>query len=167
MSVPKLKSLHCDTTFVIHLWYKCDTTFGRTIFFHLFIFSWRIIALQYCVGFWNVSTWTSHRHCVSPTHWTSLLPSLSQSARFELHASYSKIPLAIYFTHGTIHVSMLVSPFISLSPFPTVSKVCSVCLCLHCCPANRFIGMYHLSRFDMYVLIHNICFSFSDLLYSA
>ena len=173
-----------------------------------------------------------------------LPPNLSQSTRFELHVSYSKIPLAIYFKqkfHGwrslegcsprgrwgsdtiarlhfhfsfscigegngnplqcsclenprdggarwaaiygvaqsqtwlkqlssssnSIHVSMLLFPFISLSSLPTVSKVCSVHLCLHSCPANRFVSMNHLSRFYMYVLIHNICFSLSDLLHCA
>ena len=29
--------------------------------FYKFIFNWRIIALQYCVGFCHISTWNSHR----------------------------------------------------------------------------------------------------------
>ena len=32
------------------------------IFFNLFIFYWRIIAFQYCVGFCYISTWISHRY---------------------------------------------------------------------------------------------------------
>ena len=52
-----------------------------------------------------------------PPAYTSLPPPtpsypsrLSQSARFP--ASYSEFPLAIYFTHGNLHVSMLVSQFL-------------------------------------------------------
>ena len=33
----------------------------------------------------------------------------------------SKFRLAIYFTRGNVYVSMLLSPFIQLSPSPTVS----------------------------------------------
>ena len=74
------------------------------VFNYLFIFSWRIIALQYCVGFCRTSTWVSHRYTYIP----SLLnlpptshPILSLWAvtdpQFE---SYDKFPLAIYFTYG-------------------------------------------------------------------
>ena len=31
-------------------------------YFNLFIFNWRIIALQYCIGFYDISTWISHRY---------------------------------------------------------------------------------------------------------
>ena len=31
-------------------------------YFNLFIFSWRIIALQYCIGFYDISAWISHRY---------------------------------------------------------------------------------------------------------
>ena len=67
-----------------------------------FIFNWRIIALQYCVGFCHISAWISHKYTYVPPSWISL-PSptsshafmLSQSTRFELPASYSKFQLAI------------------------------------------------------------------------
>ena len=35
-------------------------------FFNLFIFNWRIIALQYCVGFCHISAWSSHRYKYVP-----------------------------------------------------------------------------------------------------
>ena len=43
-------------------------------FFKLFIFSWRIIALHYCVGFYQTSTWISHgyTYALLPTHPTPL-----------------------------------------------------------------------------------------------
>ena len=35
-------------------------------FFFKFIFNWRIITLQYCVGFCHTSTWISHRYTHVP-----------------------------------------------------------------------------------------------------
>ena len=50
--------------------------------------------------------------------------------------------------------------------FPSVSKVCSLCLHLYSYPANRFISTI-FSRFCTYVLIYEIGFSLSDLLHSV
>ena len=36
-------------------------------FSNVFIFNWRIIALQYCVGFCQTSTWISHRYTYVPS----------------------------------------------------------------------------------------------------
>ena len=55
----------------------------------------------------------------------------------ELPESYSKSPLAIYFTYGDMYVSMLLSHFAPPSPSLPVSTSL-LCLRLHCCPANRF-----------------------------
>ena len=72
--------------------------------------------------------------CVITEHW------------FALPESYSKFPLAICFTYGSVYVSMLLSPFVPPSLSLTLClKVCSLCLRLHCCPADRFI---HLIRTD-------------------
>ena len=57
---------------------------------------------------------------MSPPSWTSLLfcPTrshpflLSQNNQFKFPASYSKSPLAIYFTHGNVNVSKLLQGFI-------------------------------------------------------
>ena len=97
-----------------------------------------------------------------PLHPTSLA---CQRALFELAASCSKFPLAIYFTHGYIHVSMLPSQFVPPFPSPTVSTnlfPMSVSPLLPCIRVHR----YHLSRFHIYALIYIICFSLSDLLHS-
>ena len=37
----------------------------------ILIFNWRIIALQYCIGFCHTATWISHRYAMSPPSWTS------------------------------------------------------------------------------------------------
>ena len=59
---------------------------------------------------------------------------------------------------------MLLSPFVPPShSYPSLCpQVCSLCLHLHCCPANR-MHQYHLSRSHVYALIYDICFSLSDL----
>ena len=41
--------------------------FNLNLFFKFIYFNWRIIALQYCVGFCHVSTWTSHMHTYIPS----------------------------------------------------------------------------------------------------
>ena len=38
------------------------------LFKNLFIFNWRIIAFQYCVGFCHISTWVSHKYTYVPSH---------------------------------------------------------------------------------------------------
>ena len=92
-----------------------------------FIFDWRIIALQYCVGFCHTATWISHRYTYAPfllnlPPTSHPIPPLSvvTEYRFELWV-IQQIPAGCLFTCGNVHVSMLLSPFVPLSPFPTVS----------------------------------------------
>ena len=101
-------------------------------YFYLFIFNWRIIALHYGAGFCHTSAWASHR-CVwiyiSPPSWgsPSYLPAHPTPlgchralALSSLHHN-SKSPLAIYFTYGSVYVSMLLSQFTPPSPSRTGS----------------------------------------------
>ena len=64
------------------------------LFFYSFTFKWRIIDLQYCLGFCRSSTRISHMHPSSLPSCPSSPPShpsrLSQSTELELPASYSK-----------------------------------------------------------------------------
>ena len=86
------------------------------LFFNYFVFNWRINDLQYCVSFCHTSTWISHRCPLPPTsHLSRWSPGLSSLS------SYSKFPLAIYFTYGNIYISILVSQFVPPSPSLTVS----------------------------------------------
>ena len=48
------------------------------------------------------------------------------------------------FTYGNVYVSVLLSQFVPSSPPATVSTGCSLCLCLHCRPSNRFISTIFL-----------------------
>ena len=106
---------------------------------------------------------------ISPLFWTSLLspipfhPSrLSQSTRFGFLASYSKFPLAIYFTYGNIYVSVLLSQFVSPSPSPTLSTILffmSASPLLSC----KQVHQYHVYRFHIYALIYDICLFLTSL----
>ena len=91
-----------------------------------------------------------------------LLPGLIPPSVF-----YSNFPLSIYFTYGNIYVSMLLSQFIPLSPFFSVSKIYSLCLCLYSCPAKRFISIIFFFRFHIYALMYDIYFSLPELLHSV
>ena len=89
---------------------------GRWIFLLINFFNWRIIASQYFVGFCHTSTWISCRYTYVPSLWnlppTSLpIPPLQAvtEPRFEFPESHSKFPLAVYFTHGSVYVSLLLS----------------------------------------------------------
>ena len=67
-------------------------------------FNWRLIGLQYCVGFCHTSTWIRNKNTfvlsVLNLHSTShpILPfELSQNTEFEPHTSYSKFTRTIWF----------------------------------------------------------------------
>ena len=102
----------------------------------------------------------THTHLLShpvlshpPPHPYRWLQSTKRSFHCYTHSSF---PLAIYLTHGSVHMSMRFSQFVPPSPWP---QVCSLCLHLYSCPANRFIGTIFL---DSYICINirYLCFSF-------
>ena len=118
---------------------------NNVLFFHFefvcfFFFNWRIIAVQYCVGFFHTTPWISHRHTyVSsllnlPTtshHPTSLgyhtalgMSSLSHTANAHW-LSILHVVMHIFQCHS-LHSSPPLLP-------PLCPQVCSVCLHLHCC----------------------------------
>ena len=71
----------------------------------------------------------------------------------------------LFYTQWRVCQSQSSSSF--YSPVPSwCSYICSLCLCLYFYFANRFIGTI-FSRFYIYVLIYNICFSLCDLLHSV
>ena len=142
--------------------------------FFLFIFNRRIITSLYCVAFCHVTTWINHWYTyplplespfhtppypTSPPHPTPLgcyrAPAWTPCITGQLPTSY------LFYTN----VSMLLSQFIPPSPFPAVSKACSLCLYLLSCSANMFISTI-FSRFHIHVLIYEIFFSLPDLLHS-
>ena len=137
----------------------CDST---NILF--FVFNWRIIALQHCVGLCHTSTWIGHIHIhihsytyVPPSRGAPPPPSptpshpskLSENTRLSslCHTANSHL-LSI------LHIVMYTFPcyFLSLShPFLPLlwPQVCSLCQHLHCSPANRFISTIILDSIHM------------------
>ena len=73
----------------------------------------------------------------------------------------------MHFIHISVYMSIPIAQFITPPPpspaaFPPwCPYVCSLHLCLFlpCKPVH----LYHFSRFHIYALIYNICFSLSDL----
>ena len=86
--------------------------------------------------------------------------------RAELPVLYSSFPLAIYFTHGHVHMPVLLSQFVTPSLPTLCSQVRSLHLHLYSCSANKFISTIFLDFIYIYMLIYNICFSLSNLLQS-
>ena len=135
-----------------------------SLYFYFFIFNWRIIALQSCVGFCHTTKQIRHKYTSFPP-WASLpssshpIPLGHHRAGAGLSVLYSSFPLAIYFTHNSVYLSIcLLPPAVSTSLFST-----SVSLMLFC----KQVHQYHFSRFHIYALIYNICFSLSDSFHSA
>ena len=81
-------------------------------------------------------------------------------------------PLAIYFTFGSVYMSIytlllchFVPAYHSPSPCPQVHSL--VGLGLYSCLIPRFFMTFFFFRFHIYVLAYSICFSLSDLLHSV
>ena len=134
-------------------------------------FNWRLITLQYCIGFaipQHESTMGVHMFPILNPPPTSLpIPSLQVIPVHEPQASVSCIEpgLAIHFTYDIIHVSMPFSQIIPPLPSPTESKrlfYTSVSLFL-----SRIQGYRsHLSKFHIYALVYCIGVFLSGLLHS-
>ena len=129
--------------------------------FKFIYFNWRLITLQYCIGF------AIHQH--KPTTGIHVFPILNPTpTSLPYHPSGSsqctspKHPesciepgLAIRFLYDIIHVSMPFSQIIPPLPSPTESKrlfYTSVSLLLSHIQGYR----YHLSKFHIYALVY-IC----------
>ena len=68
---------------------------------------------------------------------------------FEFPESYSKFPLAIYFTYGNINLHVTLSTHLTHFSPTLCPQVCSLCLFL-CCPENKFISTIFLDSIYMH-----------------
>ena len=110
------------------------------IFLKLFIFTWRIIVLQYCAGFCQTSTWTSHRStCASSllnlpsnTHSVQPLFVTTEPGSELLHHTANPTGYLFYIWDCTrFHATLSTHPSFSFSHCVLKS---SLCLHLHCYP---------------------------------
>ena len=110
------------------------------------------LQLLYNVVLGPAVRWSESAICIhiAPPSWTSFQrpsphPSLGGHHRAlswaELLVPHSRFPLAIYFTRGSVYMSIptLSSPQPFLYPHPPSSHVHSLHLCFYPCPASRFI----------------------------
>jgi len=129
-----------------------------------FIFNWRIIIIlqlsathqhESAIGIHTSPSLEPPSHFPAPLQLTPLgchrAPDL-----VSLHHSANSHWLCIL--HMVMHMFLKSSH--PLRPL-LCPKFCS-CLCLLSCPA-KLLHQYHLSRFHIYALLYNICFSLSDL----
>ena len=145
---------------------------SRFLKFKLIYFNWRIITLQYCIGFaihQHESAMSVHVFPILNPPPTSLLyhPSGSSQCTSPKHpVSCIESGLGIRFLYDIIHISILFSQITPPSPSPTESKrlfYTSVSLLL-----SHIQGYcYHLSKFHIYVLVYCIGVFLSGLLHSV
>ena len=141
------------------------------LFLYKFIyFNWRLITLQYCIGF----AIHQHESATGVNMFPSWTPSphhpsgSSQCTSPEHPASCIEPGLVIRFLYDIIHTSMPFSQIIppSPSPCPTESKrlfYTSVSLLLSCIQGY----CYCLSKFHIYALVYCIGVFLSGLLHSV
>ena len=107
--------------------------------FKFIYFNWRLITLQYCIGF-AISTWIHHRctrvpHPETPSHLppcTIPLGHLSAPAPSILYPASNLDCWLI--SYMTLYMFQCHSPKSSHPhPLPQSSKDCSIYLCLFCC----------------------------------
>ena len=138
------------------------------IFLFKFIyFNWRLITLQYCIGF------AIHQHeSAMGIHVVPILNPFSNLPPCTIPLGHPTAPAPrilyqtwIHFLYDIIHVSMRFSQIIPAFPFPTESKrlfYISVSLSL-----SHIQGYhYHLSKFHIYALVYCIGGFLSGLLHS-
>ena len=111
---------------------------------------------------------------ISPPCCISFPPSLShpsswtQSTKLISLVLCGCFPLAIYFTFGSVYMSMPLSHFVPAYPSPSPClQVYSLRLHLYSCPAPKFFKTIFFFRFHIYMLAYGIYFSLSvDMLIS-
>ena len=84
----------------------------------------------------------------------------------DLHVLCSCFPLAIYFTFGSVYMSMPLSRFVPAYPSPSpCPQVHSLRLCLYSCPAPRLFRTLFFSFLDSICMCEHTEFVFLFLTY--
>ena len=76
-----------------------------------------------------------------------------------------------FYTHQCIHVNpnLQIHPTTTSTPrhFPPLVSICLFSTSMSQFLPCKLVHLYHFSRFHIYALIYDICFSLSDLLHSV
>ena len=100
-----------------------------------------------------------------PSHPPNPSINVATEPQAELLVLYRRFPLAMYFTHGSVHMSVLISLFIPpTSPCDVHMSLLYACISI---PALQIGSSVPFSRFRICALIYFICFSLFDLLHSV
>ena len=132
-----------------------------------FSFFWSIIVLQYCASFYHIAKSMSCTYIpASPLFWIPFpfrsVHSVKYSSQFCTVGAHQLSVLYIAVCNCQSQFSnSSYPPF--LPPVSTRLFSASVSLFLLC----KYAHLYHFSRFHIYALIYDICFSLSDLLHSV
>ena len=108
-----------------------------------------------------------HIH-ISPLLWISFSFNSPQSIeQSSLSYTVCSHQLSILCIVSIVYICQYQSLSSSQAPFPPwYPYICFLCLCVCFCFVNKIVYT-NFFRFYMYVLIHDICFSLSDLLHSV
>ena len=135
-----------------------EITTHSSIIFYLFplfliiYFNWRIITLQYCDGFHHTPTWIGHSYTRVPPSWNPHPIPLGCSIALALGARLHALNLH---WSSVLHMVMSMFQHYSLKSshpcfLPLSPKVCSLHLCLLCCPACMIIIAIFLNSIYMH-----------------
>ena len=91
---------------------------------------------------------------------------------FYFYFLYSRFLLVIHFIHISVYMSIPIAQFSTPPPPPLCCFPCLVSIRLFFASVSQFlpckpVHLYNFSRFRIYALIYDICFSLSDLLHSV
>ena len=126
-----------------------------------------------CVCVWITLLYSRNSHIINQLYFNKIFKKIFQPDYIFLNFILfivldSRFLLVIYFIHISVYTSVPISQFITPhNHFPTLVSIrlfsASVSQFLPC----KSVHLYHFSRFHIYTLIYDICFSLSDLLHSV
>jgi len=147
-------------------WLLCSCTPLFFFFCKLIYFNWRLITLQYCSVFFPYIDMNQP--------WVYMCPHPEPPSNLPPHPIHQDCPSALAlstlshalsldwrsFSHMVIYMSQCYSHKSSHPRFlPQSPKVCSLHLCLFCCPAHRVIITIFLNSIYMHYILY-WCFPF-------
>ena len=129
--------------------------FFSVFWVNLFIFYWRKVVLQYCVGFCQTATWIIYR-CIYVPSFLNFCP-MSHPFRLSQSTGLSSLhhianPQWLYILYMVMYMFQCYTFNLSLLSFlHCVHKsVLYVCVSSHCFLANRFISTVFLDSIYVY-----------------